>query len=69
MSEQEVRQLPWWELEKLLTEEDKLAIQRAIYQRWEDIDMNSVETVAGKVKLESIISSKRHRQEWLAGML
>ena len=69
MSEQEVRLLPWWEQEKLLTEKDQEAIQRAIYQRWEDIDMNSAETVAGKVKLESIISSKRHHQEWLAGML
>ena len=69
MSEQEVRQLPWWELEKLLTEEDKLAIQRAVYQRWEDIDMNSAETVAGKVELELIVSRKRHRDEWQAGIL
>ena len=69
MTEQEIRALPWVDREKLLTEKDKSAMNRAIYQRWEDIDINSAETDAGKVELESIISSKRHRQEWLAGML
>ena len=65
----DVSNLQWWEREKLLTDKDKEAIQKAIYSRWEDIDINSAETDAGKVELESIISSKRHRQEWLAGML
>ena len=69
MSDQEITKLTWWERQKLLTEKDKEAIQRAIYERWEDIDIDSAETDAGKVELESIISSKRHRQEWLTGML
>ena len=61
--------LPWWEREKLLTEKDKDAIHRAIHTRWEDIDTESAETEAGKAELESIISQKRHLDEWLLGML
>jgi len=69
MSDQEIRSLPWWEREKLLTEKDKEAINRAKDTRWEDIDTNSAETEAGKVEIEFIQSRKRHRDEWQAGIL
>lgn len=64
-----VSDLPWWEREKLLTEKDKYAMQRAINSRWEDIDPSWAETPAGEYELKSIISRKRHQAEWIAGML
>lgn len=69
MSIAEIRKLQWWQREKMLTEKDREAKQRAIYQNWEDIDINSAETDAGKVELELIVSRKRHRDEWQAGIL
>lgn len=65
----DVRNLQWWEREKLLTDKDRDAIEKARYSRWEDIDVNSAETEAGKYEIEYIISRKRHTAEWLAGML
>jgi hypothetical protein len=60
--------LPWWEREKLLTEKDKQAIQRAIYSNWEDIDESWAETEAGKNELHSIIMRKYHQEEFKAGI-
>lgn len=65
----DVGKLQWWEREKLLTEKDREAIQKAMYTRWEDIDENAAETEAGKYEIQSIRSRKRHNDEWLAGML
>ena len=61
--------MPWWEREKLLTQKDKEAIQRAIQSYYADIDENWAETEAGRAELHDIIRKKYHDEEFLAGML
>lgn len=61
--------LPWWEREKLLTEKDKQAVQRAIHSHYADIDEGWAETEYGRDELHSIIMRKYHQEEALAGML
>lgn len=60
--------LPWWEREKLLTQKDKQAIQKAIQSYYADIDENWAETELGKEELGKIAWRKYHDEEWLAGM-
>ena len=62
-------ELPWWEREKLLTERDKQAIQRAIHSHYADIDEGWAETEYGRAELHSIIMRKYRQEEFLAGML
>ena len=61
-------ELPWWEREKLLTERDKQAIQRAIHSHYADIDENWAETELGREELRKIVRRKFRDEEWLAGM-
>lgn len=65
----EIQALPWWEREKLLTEKDKQAIQRAINCHYADIDEDWAETEAGRVEIHSIIMRKYHNEEYIAGLL
>ena len=64
-----VAALPWWEREKLFTQKDKEAIQRAKNSCWEDIDENWAETEAGQIEIHSIVMRKYHYDEYRAGML
>ncbi len=58
----------WWERERLLTEMDKRAIEKAKAQDWTEIDENSAETEYGKEVLKEMISRKYHNDEYSAGM-
>ena len=60
--------LPWWEREKLLTDKDKQAIQKAVNRHYADIDENWAETELGREELRKIARRKYHDEEWLAGM-
>ena len=60
--------MPWWDREKLFTQKDKEAIEKAKASRWEDIDEDWAETEAGRDELHSIIMRKYHRDEYRAGM-
>ena len=60
--------LPWWEREKLLTQKDKEAIQKAIQSYYADIDENWAETELGREELRGIARRKYRDEEWLAGM-
>lgn len=62
-------QLHWWEREKLLTEKDKQAIQKAIHSHYADIDESDAETEAGRYELHAIIMRKYHNEEFMAGLL
>lgn len=64
-----VSALQWWELDRLLTDKDREEIHRAWLTRWEDIDASRAETEAGRYRISEIISKKRHRDEYDAGML
>ena len=61
--------IPWREREKLFTQKDKEAIEKAKAARWEDIDEDWAETDAGRYELHDIIMRKYHRDEYRAGML
>lgn len=60
--------LPWWEREKLLTDKDKQAIQKAVNLHYADIDENEAETEAGRYELHSIVMRKYHNEEFKAGI-
>lgn len=60
--------MPWWEREKLLTETDKIAIDRARRSSWEDISEDWAETEAGQYEVHCIMTRKYHRDEFSAGM-
>lgn len=60
--------LPWWEREKLLTEKDKQAIERAIQSYYADIDESWAETDLGREELMRIARTKYRSEEWLAGI-
>ena len=60
---------PWWEREKMLSEKDREAIQRAVYADWTDIDESSAETEAGKNELHRIKMTKLHNEEFKAKIL
>lgn len=60
--------LQWWEREKLLTERDKQAIQRAIHSHYADIDEGWAETEYGRAELHSIVMRKYHNEEFMAGI-
>ena len=64
-----VRDLPWWEREGMLTEKDKEAIRSAKRSDWTDIDENLAETEAGRYELHSIKMRKFHKEEQRADML
>ena len=64
-----IADMPWWEREKLLTDADKRAIQKAIYARWEDIDEDTAETDAGRYEMHRIAMQKYHAEEFNAGIL
>ena len=64
----DVSKMMWWEREKLLTEKDKSALLRAVNSNWEEIDVDSAETAAGQYELSSVISRKRHAEEFVAGI-
>ena len=66
---QEMMKRPWWEREKLLTENDKEAILRAQQSCWTAISEDWAETPAGHCELKEIISRKVHYDEYQAGML
>lgn len=61
--------IPWWEREKMYTEKDKDAIERAECSRWEDIDENWAETEVGRYEVHDIKMRKCHYDEYRAGML
>ena len=65
----DIQEMPWVERQKLLTDKDRQAIQRAIYSRWEDIDEAWAETDAGRAEIHSICRRKYHAAEFAAGML
>ena len=59
----------WWERERLLTDRDKEAIEKARGQYYADIDEESAETVHGREILREIIMRKYHAEEFSAGIL
>lgn len=59
----------WWEEERLLTDKDREAIDKAKKQDWTEIDEDSAETVIGKRWIREIIMRKYHRDEYKTGML
>lgn len=59
----------WWEEDRLLTEKDKEAIEKAKKQSWTKIDEDSAETLIGKRRLHSIAMRKFHYEEFQAGLL
>jgi len=61
--------LQWWEVEKLLTEKDKEAIDKAKSQYWANIDEESAETEIGRKRLHDIKMRKYHDEEYEAGLL
>ena len=68
MTIEEINKLPLWEREKLFTDRDRQAIQRAINSSWTEIDLSWAETEAGRCELKSITSRKYHNDEFLAGI-
>ena len=60
--------IPWWEEEKLLTEKDKAAIERARATIWEDIDEDWAETEIGRKRVHDIVMRKYHHDEMKAGI-
>ena len=69
MTEQDIMKLNWWEVDELLSPKDRVAIDFARGQDWTEIRVEEAETAAGRYKLKSLISSKRHRDEYTSGML
>lgn len=63
-----VAQMPWWEREKLLTDKDKQAIEKAKQSCWEEIKEDWAETEAGRYEIHSIVSRKYHYDELQAGL-
>jgi hypothetical protein len=60
---------PWWEVEKLLTEKDKQALEHARSLHFGEIDENEAETALGRQKLREMIIRKYHNEEYCAGMI
>ena len=58
----------WWQEERLLTEKDKRAVEKAKSQDWQDIDENTAETVLGRRWVHDIAMRKMHREEFAAGI-
>lgn len=61
--------LMWWEEERLLTETDKVAIEKAKTQAWEDIDEDTAETEIGRRWVHDIATRKYHYEEARSGLL
>lgn len=58
----------WWEMERLLTDKDRSAIDKARGQYYADIDEASAETVHGKAILREMTIKKYRAEEYSAGM-
>lgn len=58
----------WWEREKLLTEKDKAAIERAKSLDSGEIDEDWAETEAGREELHLIAIRKYRYEEYQAGI-
>lgn len=61
--------MPWWEREKLYTEKDRAAIEKAKRSGCGEIDENWAETDAGRYEVHRIAVNKYHNEEYRAGML
>lgn len=59
----------WWEEERLLTDRDRAAIDKARTQDWTEIDEDTAETEIGKRRLHEMAMWKYHRDEANAGMI
>lgn len=59
----------WWERERLLTDKDWEAIDKALGQYYADIDEESAEMIHGREILHEIIMRKYHAEEFSAGIL
>ena len=68
MTEPEIRSLPWWERERMLTDKDRDAIHTARCLDWTEINPDSAETIAGKIEIKNILTTKYHREETSAGI-
>lgn len=60
--------ISWWEREKMLTEKDKKAIDRARKADWTEIREDWAETEVGRYEIHDIIVSKYLYDEYQAGM-
>lgn len=69
MTELDIRCLPWWEREKMLSAKDREAIYEARCLDWTEIDPDRADTPAGRVEIRDILTSKYHREEDSADIL
>ena len=69
MTDQEIFNIPWWEREKLPTEKDREAIEKAKKCFWYEIDPNWAESGIGRFELRQLSAQKYHREEMSADMI
>ena len=61
--------MKWWERERLLTDKDRSAIDKAKGQDFGDIDEDSAETIHGREILHEIAMRKYRAEEFSAGII